>query len=155
MTWQLSDAGGAQLTNLSHVGIAVKDAEATAKLLSSIWNIGQPEVFDYHPQPEDMIAGEAFAVRLVFIKFGPLTIELLQPLDDKSIWHKFIEEKGEGIHHVAFGVSNYDEMVEKFTEQGHPLLVAAVFNGERWCYFDTSPGGTVIEFREEYKRASA
>ena len=49
---------------------AVKSAEDTAKLLSSIWNIGDPEVFDYYPQPEDMIAGESFAVRLVFIKFG-------------------------------------------------------------------------------------
>jgi hypothetical protein len=99
-----------------------------------------------------MIAGEPFKVRLVFIKFGPLTIELLEPLDDKSIWSKFIAEKGEGIHHVAFGVSNYDEMVETLESQGHPLLTAAVFNGCRWCYFDTSPGGAVIEFREEYAR---
>jgi len=154
LPWKL-DAGVAQLTNLSHVGVAVENAEATAKMLSSIWNIGDPEVFDYYPQPEDMIAGESFAVRLVFMKFGPLTIELLEPLDDKSIWSKFIAEKGEGIHHIAFGVSNYDEMVDTMTAKGHPLLVAAVFNGERWCYFDTSPGGTVIEFREEYARASA
>lgn len=154
MAWQLGN-GTAQLTNLSHVGIAVKSAEETAKLLSSVWNIGDPEVFDYEPKPEDMIAGEPFAVRLVFIKFGPLTFELLEPLDDRSIWSKFIADKGEGIHHVAFGVSNYDEMVETVSAQGHPLLVAAVFNGCRWCYFDTSPGGTVIEFREEYPRASA
>lgn len=152
MNWQLGD-GAAQLTNLSHIGIAVEDAEQTAKLLSSIWNIGSPEVFDYEPQASEMSAGEPFKVRLVFIKFGPLTIELLQPLDDKSIWSKFIAEKGEGIHHFALGVSNYDEMVAKLQAQGHPLLVAATFNGCRWCYFDTSPGGTVVEFREEYPRA--
>jgi methylmalonyl-CoA/ethylmalonyl-CoA epimerase len=151
MSWQLEN-GTAQLTNLSHVGIAVENAEKTAKLLSSIWNIGSPEVFDYEPKPEEMIAGEAFKVRLVFIKFGPLTLELLEPLDDKSIWAKFIAEKGEGIHHVALGVSNYDEMVDKLQAQGHPMLTAAVFNGCRWCYFDTSPGGTVLEFREEYSR---
>lgn len=151
MSWQLEN-GTAQLTNLSHVGIAVEDAEKTAKLLSSIWNIGSPEVFEYEPKPDEMIAGDAFKVRLVFIKFGPLTLELLEPLDDKSIWSKFIAEKGEGIHHVAFGVSNYDEMVDTLQAQGHPLLTAAVFNGCRWCYFDTSPGGTVIEFREEYAR---
>jgi catechol 2,3-dioxygenase-like lactoylglutathione lyase family enzyme len=152
VNWDL-DNGTAQLTNLSHVGIAVKDAEATAKLLSSIWNIGTPEGFDYEPETEDLIAGDQFKVRLVFIKFGPLTIELLQPLDDRSIWSKFIDENGEGIHHLAFGVSNYDEMVDTLSAQGHPLLVAAVFQGQRWCYFDTSPGGTVIEFREEYGRA--
>jgi methylmalonyl-CoA/ethylmalonyl-CoA epimerase len=151
MSWELG-AGNVQLTNLSHVGIAVKDAEATAKLLSATWNIGAPEVFDYRPTADEMIAGEPFGVRLVFIKFGPLTLELLEPLDDKSIWSTFIAEKGEGIHHIALGVSNYDEMVDLFKGQGHPLLVAAVFNGCRWCYFDTSPGGTVIEFREEYPR---
>jgi 4-hydroxyphenylpyruvate dioxygenase-like putative hemolysin len=149
--WKLEN-GTAQLTNLSHVGIAVKDAEKTAQLLSSIWNIGTPEVFDYRPDEADLLAGEPFGVRLVFIKFGPLTLELLEPLDDRSIWAKFIAEKGEGIHHLAFGVSNYDEMVETLQAQGHPLLVAAVFEGCRWCYFDTSPGGTVIEFREEYAR---
>ena len=144
--------GNIQLTNLSHLGIAVKDAEETARFLSSIWNIGTPEVFDYEPKPEELIAGEPFKVRLAFIKFGAIPIELLQPLDDKSIWSKFIKEKGEGIHHIAFGVSNYDEMVSKLQAQNHPLLVAATFQGCRWCYFDTSPGGMVIEFREEYKR---
>lgn len=151
MAWELNE-GQAQLTNLSHVGIAVRDAEATAQLLSRTWAIGQPEVFDYSPTADEMISGEPFGVRLVFIKFGPLTLELLQPLDDKSIWSKFIAEKGEGIHHIAFGVSNYDEMVETLQTQGHPMLVGAVFNSCRWCYFDTSPGGTVIEFREEYPR---
>ena len=144
--------GSVQLTNLSHLGIAVRDAEKTARFLSSIWNIGTPEVFDYEPKQDEMISGGPFKVRLVFIKFGAIPVELLQPLDDKSIWSKFIEEKGEGIHHVAFGVSNYDEMVTKLQEQKHPMLVAASFQGCRWCYFDTSPGGMVVEFREEYKK---
>jgi methylmalonyl-CoA/ethylmalonyl-CoA epimerase len=151
MTWHL-EAGAAELTNLSHVGIAVRDAEATARLLSTIWNIGTPDSFDYTPEADDLIAGDPFSVRLVFIKFGPLTLELLQPLDDQSIWSKFIEEHGEGIHHLAFGVSDYDGTVKTFEERGHPLLTAAVFEGERWCYFEMDPGGIVIEFREEYKR---
>jgi hypothetical protein len=96
--------------------------------------------------------GEPFKVRIVNIKFGAFPIELLQPLDNKSIWAKFIAEKGEGIHHVALGVSNYQEIVTKFQKQKHPLLVAAIFKGERWCYFDSSPGGMVIEFREEYNK---
>ncbi len=144
--------GNVPLTNISHLGVAVKDAEKTAGFLSSIWDIGTPEVADYEAKPEELISGVPFKVRLVFIKFGTHTIELLQPLDDKSIWSKFIKEKGEGIHHIAYGVSNYDEMVTKFQQQGHPMLVAAIFQGCRWCYFDTSPGGMVIEFREEYKR---
>ena len=151
MNWKLEN-GTVPLTNISHLGIAVKDAEKTARFISSIWDIGTPEVADYEAKPEELIVGEPFKVRLVFIKFGTHTIELLQPLDDKSIWSKFIKDKGEGIHHIAYGVSNYDEMVSKLQKQGHPMLVAAIFQGCRWCYFDTSPGGMVIEFREEYKK---
>jgi methylmalonyl-CoA/ethylmalonyl-CoA epimerase len=146
------DVGSIQLTNLSHLGVAVKDAEKTVEFLSSIWNIGTPKVSDYEPKKEDMIYGNLFKVRLVFVKFGTMTIELLQPLDNKSIWSKFIEEKGEGIHHIAYGVSNYDEMVNLFQKKKFPMLVAASFEGERWCYFDTKPGGMVIEFREEYTK---
>ena len=151
MAWEL-EHGPFQLTNLSHLGIAVEDAEKTAKFLASIWNIGAPEIFDYEPKKEELFVGEPFKVRLAWLMLGPIRIELLQPLDDRSIWSKFVAEKGEGIHHIAFGVTNYDEMVDKFTAEGHKLLVSAIFNGERWCYFDTSPGGAVIELREEYAR---
>ncbi len=151
MDWKL-DTGNIQLTNLSHVGIVVKDAEKTTKWLSTIWNIGKPDVTDYEPKKEELFVGEPFKVRIVNIKFGAFPIELLQPQDNKSIWSKFLAEKGEGIHHVALGVSNYEEMVAKLQKQKHPLLVAAIFKGERWCYFDTNPGGTVLEFREEYNK---
>ena len=105
MTFKLEQSGAMQLTNLSHVGIAVRNAQKTVQWLSSVWNIGTPEVFEYWPKGEDMIVGEPFGARLVWVKFGPLTFELLEPLDAKSIWAKFIAEKGEGIHHMAFGIS--------------------------------------------------
>jgi methylmalonyl-CoA/ethylmalonyl-CoA epimerase len=150
--WVL-ERGPGQLANLSHVGIAVRSAEKTVGFLSTLWNIGDPEVFDYEPKADDLIVGEPFKARLVWIKFGPVTLELLEPLDDRSIWSKFIQEKGEGIHHIALGVSNYDEMVEETRKRGQRLLVSAVFEGCRWCYFDTTPGGLVVEYREEYARA--
>jgi 4-hydroxyphenylpyruvate dioxygenase-like putative hemolysin len=154
MAWKL-EKSPVQIANLSHVGIAVRSVERTAKFLSSIWNIGDPEVYDYEAKQEDLFFGEAFKLRIAHVKVGPLQIELLEPLDVKSIWSKFIEEKGEGIHHIALGVSNYDEMVKVTQEKGHKLLVSAVFEGCRWCYFDTSPGGIVIEYREEYRRVTA
>ena len=144
--------GTVALTNLSHIGIAVKDVEKTIGFISSVWDIGTPEIVEeYTPKQEEMIAGKPFSLKIAFIKFGTVVIELLQPLDRGSIWSDFIETKGEGIHHVAWGVSNYDELVSKLQAQGHPMLVAASYDGVRWCYFDTSPGGMVIEFREEYK----
>jgi hypothetical protein len=152
MNLQLNSAT-AQLVNLSHVGVAVKSVEDSIAVLSSVWNIGTPEIVGrYEPKKEDLLRGEPFAVKLAFIKFGPLTLELLQPLDSRSIWSRFIEEKGEGIHHFALGVSDYDAVFTALEHQGHTLLVAAVYEGCRWCYFDTNPGGVVVEIREEYKK---
>lgn len=145
--------GNVQLTNLSHIGIAVEDADKTLGFLSSIWRIGKPmDTTIYTPAKEDLFYGEPFTAKLVQIKFGAVNLELLQPIEGDSIWKKFIEEKGEGIHHVAFGVSNYDEICKRFDELGHKLLISAVFHGERWCYYQTSPGGMCIELREEYSR---
>ncbi|HZK29600.1 MAG TPA: hypothetical protein VFD19_05225, partial [Clostridia bacterium] len=76
------ESGSIQLTNMAHLGIAVKDAEETVKYLSSVWNMGNPEVIDYEPLPSEMIYGEPFKVKLVNIKFGAIHIELLQPMDD-------------------------------------------------------------------------
>ncbi|MDP2920220.1 MAG: VOC family protein [Dehalococcoidia bacterium] len=148
--------GTVSLTNLAHLGIVVRDVEKTAELISSIWNIGTPEVFDYSPTNELVggkpFAGKPFAMRVAFIKFGTIMVELLQPLDRNSLYYDFIKTKGEGIHHIAWGVSNYDEMVAKFKKQGHKLLIEATYKGERWCYFDVNPGGMVLEFREEYRK---
>lgn len=145
--------GAIQLTNFSHVGVAVKDADKTLEFLSSIWNIGKPmDTTIYTPAKEDLFYGEQFTAKLVQVKFGPFNIELLQPIEGNSIWKQFIDEKGEGIHHFAIGVSNYDEVCKQFEDLGHKLLISAVFHGERWCYYATSPGGMCIEIREEYNK---
>ncbi len=141
------------LANLSHIGIAVKDADKTLEFLSSVWHIGKPmDTTIYTPAKEDLFYGEPFTAKLVQVKFGPVNLELLQPIEGNSIWKQFIDEKGEGIHHFALGVSNYDEMCKRFDKLGHKLLISAVFHGERWCYYQTAPGGICIELREEYTR---
>jgi len=148
--------GNISLSNLAHLGIVVKDAEKTTELISSIWNIGTPEVFVYSPTNElvdgSPFAGKPFTMKVVFIKFGTLMIELIQPLDQDSLYYDFIKNKGEGIHHIAWGVSNYDELVSIFKTQGHKMLIEATYKGERWCYFDVNPGSMVLEFREEYRK---
>jgi len=53
VNWKLIP--GISSTNLSHGRIAVKDAEKTAKMLSSIWDIGTPEVFDYAPKKSENV----------------------------------------------------------------------------------------------------
>ena len=77
-------------------------------------------------------------------------LELIQPVSE-SLWSQFLKEHGEGIQHIAFGVSNYDEVVSRFLEHGYPMVTSASYKGLRWCYFQTQPGGMLVEFRDEFK----
>ncbi len=85
-----------------HVCAVVKDADKTMQLLSSIWGVGPWKVFDFHVKKEELIIGKSDArIKLAGAKLGPIVLELIQPVEGKSIWSDFIEARGEGIHHIA------------------------------------------------------
>jgi methylmalonyl-CoA/ethylmalonyl-CoA epimerase len=134
---------------IQHIGVVVKDIEATTKFLSSMWGMGPWDIFDYTGDKDKVIFGEPFSMKIAFAKLGPTQVELLQPLDDKSLLAKFLQTNGEGLHHISYDIPNYDEMVANLEKHGCQMLAAA-FNddGTRWCYFDTRPGGIVVEFEE-------
>jgi len=138
------------ISALSHVGIVVKDVDKTIKFLSSIWDIGPTQTIVYSPSKEELIVGEPFTAKIGSVNLGTVMLELIQPLEGESIWSDFLKAKGEGVQHIAFGVSNYDEVVSKLQEQGNKMVVGGSYEGVRWCFFDTKPGGILVEFRDEY-----
>lgn len=137
------------ISALSHVGIVVKDVDKTIKFLSSIWDIGPTQTIVYSPSKEELIVGEPFTAKIGSVNLGTVTLELIQPLKGESLWSDFLKAKGEGIQHIAFGVSNYDEVVSKVQEQGNKMVAGSVFKGKRWCFFDTKLG-IVIEISENF-----
>ena len=146
MSAEIGDTGQ---ISLNHIGIAVKDAEATSKFLTSMWGIGPWKSRDYVPPREEVIVGEPFVLKIMVAKLGPTIVELLQPVESpKSVWAQFIETNGEGIHHIALRVLNWDECVSKLKEQGATVLVKANHKGVRWCYMEMKPGGIVVELME-------
>lgn len=70
------------------------------------------------PQNEDMLEGEPCTLKIAGAKLGSIIIGLLQTIEGKSLWADFLETKGEGIHHIAYSVSNWDDMASKIKEQG-------------------------------------
>lgn len=138
------------LPSPNHIGVVVEDTDKTTKFLSSVWGFGPWQTLDYRAHKDDMIVGEPFTLKIAFAKLGAVVLELLQPVKGDSIWAQALETKGEGVHHIAFSVSNWDEMVSKLQEQGGRMVVGAIFEGKRWCYFDTKPGGIIVEFMDNY-----
>lgn len=139
----------------NHICVAVKDIEKATEFLSSILaplGLGTWEIVESSPRKEEITVGEPFTIKLAVAKWealGPVVLELIQPVAGRSIWAQFIETKGEGLHHIAYGVSNFDEEVSKLQEHGGTMIAGGIFQGRRWCYFDTEPGGTMFEVMEQ------
>ena len=86
------------MDKIEHIGIAVKNLETSNKLYEKL--LGKP-----HYKIEEVLSE---GVKTSFFEVGPNKIELLEATKADSPIAKFLEKKGEGIHHIAFAVENID-----------------------------------------------
>ena len=143
-----SDTGATSQPTLYHIGVVVKDIDKTAEFLSSILGIGPWDVEEYSPREDELMVGEPFKQKAAMAKLGPVELELLEQLEGGDVWLEFLKTSGEGVHHICFTVPNWEEMVSKLKEQGSRMVAGGIFHGKRWCYFDTEPGGIIVELDE-------
>jgi len=97
---------------LEHIGIAVRDLEKSNKLFAAIFN----------QQPYKMEAVASEGVRTSFFQTGESKIELLEATNPESAIAKFIEKKGEGIHHLAFEVADIEAEIARLKAEGFELI---------------------------------
>lgn len=97
---------------VEHIGIAVRDLEIANKLYASM--LGVP-----HYKTEE-VASEHVCTS--FFKIGETKIELLQATHPDSAIAKFIEKRGEGLHHVAYAVADIKTEMERLAKLGFTLL---------------------------------
>ncbi|QXP72829.1 methylmalonyl-CoA epimerase [Tenacibaculum sp. AHE15PA] len=100
------------MNKIEHIGIAVKDLEKSNELFAALF--GKP-----HYKTEE-VASEG--VKTSFFKSGPNKIELLEATKTDSPIAKFIEKKGEGVHHIAFAVSDIKAEIKRLQEEGFTVL---------------------------------
>jgi methylmalonyl-CoA/ethylmalonyl-CoA epimerase len=132
-----------------HICVVVKDIDKTTEFLSSIWDFGSWLTWEYSPKRDEIIIGEPFTIKGAWANLGPIVLELIQPIEGKSIWSQFLETRGEGLHHICFIVSNWDEMVSKLKQQGAKMVAGGIFLGKHWSYFEVNPGGLIVEISEQ------
>jgi len=75
---------------------------------------------------------------------GGLDIELIQPLKGKSIYNEFLDEKGEGVHHVCYNVEDIDKEIADMVKAGFKVIQTGGIKGVKWAYFDTDKVGGMI-----------
>jgi methylmalonyl-CoA/ethylmalonyl-CoA epimerase len=126
---------------LDHIGIAVRSIEA-AKIYEALGlTIDHVETV------------ETQGVKTAFLSVGDSNLELLEPTGPQSSVAKFIEKRGEGIHHICLRVDNIEEHLARLKEQGFRLINEAPVPGAHGCrvaFLHPAAGnGVLIELSEK------
>ena len=128
-------------TETMQIGIVVRDLEATMQRYVDDYGIGPWDIVEFHPEdaPDLHEHGKRFgrSWRLASTMIGRVQWELIEPLDDESVYARFLAEKGEGVHHIALAPSNFDEAVAAQAERGNELVLSGTFSGYRVAYLAT------------------
>jgi methylmalonyl-CoA/ethylmalonyl-CoA epimerase len=100
------------LGKIEHIGIAVKDLKAANAVYETLLGVT--------PYKEEKVASEG--VITSFFKTGDSKVELLMATDPNSPIAQFIEKRGEGLHHLAFSVTDIDKEVQRLVAAGFQVL---------------------------------
>lgn len=100
------------IKSINHIGIAVKDLEVSLETFSKLFQMS-----DVHTETVD-----AQKVKVASFKVGEVILELTQATDETSPIAKFIEKKGEGIHHIAFESDNVNEELGRLKDLNFALI---------------------------------
>lgn len=101
-----------ELNYIEHIGIAVKDMDAAIKFYEEVLGLECYSIEEVADQK----------VRTAFFKVGQTKIELLESTSPDGPIGKFIEKKGEGIHHLAFAVNNIEKQLSDAAAKGVNLI---------------------------------
>ena len=100
------------MKKIEHIGIAVKSLDVSNELFAKL--LGKP-----HYKTEEVLSE---GVKTSFFKSGPNKIELLEATTIESPIAKFLEKKGEGIHHIAFAVEDIVSEIKRLQKEGFTVL---------------------------------
>jgi methylmalonyl-CoA/ethylmalonyl-CoA epimerase len=144
-----TDADGkSPFTHLIQIGVVVKDIEQAIERLS-ILGIGPFYSKMPPPEAQSLYRGQPFsAAGRVIIKasrMGNVELELIQPVEGGSPHKEYLDEKGEGIQHIAFAVDNLGDEVNKLTTKGCTMLLDGRRDGGGVAYLDLNVGGIIVE----------
>jgi methylmalonyl-CoA/ethylmalonyl-CoA epimerase len=129
------------MIKLDHIGIAVRSLDAARIYESLGLSIDHIETV------------ETQKVRTAFLGVGDAKLELLEPTSEESPVARFIEKRGEGIHHLCFRVSNLEEQLVRLKGEGYRLINEQSVPGAHGCrvaFLHPSAGnGVLIELSEK------
>ena len=143
-------------TNLvCQIGLVVKDIEKSAAAYCDVLGLPKPNIIvtDGYDKAQTVYRGQPSEARakLAFFDMGQVQIELIEPDGKPSTWQEVLDEKGEGVHHIAFFVKDSNKVVTYLESKGGKLVQQGHYTGGMYSYVDTTPQlHLVLELLENF-----
>jgi len=132
------------ITRIDHIGIAVKSIEDALQLYADALGL----------EVKDIEIVEAQKVRTAIIPVGESKIELLESTDPEGVIARYIEKRGEGLHHLALAVGDIKQALDDLQSKGVPLIDEKPRSGvedSRIAFLHPKAAGVLIELVEPKK----
>jgi methylmalonyl-CoA/ethylmalonyl-CoA epimerase len=130
-------------SHVEHIGIAVKNLKEAIKMYECIFGISCYKIEEILDQK----------VRTAFFRIGQTKIELLESDDPEGPVSKFIERKGEGVHHIAIAVENLTDTLKEIEAKGYQIIDKQPRKGAEGLNIaflhPKSTGGVLLELCED------
>ena len=108
---------------ITQVALVTKDIEASAKRWAAVLGVDVPKITTTRPGNEVHMVYQGkpsnARAKLAFLRAGQVTVELIEPVGAGSSWKKFLDEHGEGVHHIAFNVQNLERADSEMKALGY------------------------------------
>ncbi len=144
---------------ICQVGFIVHNIERTARKFCEVFGFPEPPVIvtpgyeraktTYQGQPSGATA------KLAFFNTGQLQIELIEPDENPSVWRDFLDEHGEGVHHIAFRVKDTGQTTLYLADHNIPVLQQGLYSdgSGMYTYLDSAPVlGVMLELLENFAK---
>ncbi|MEQ2466422.1 VOC family protein [Niallia hominis] len=126
---------------ITQIGILVHDIEITSQAYADFFGVDKPEwsLTDTVDRAQTEYRNQSTEARakLAFFNMGSLQLELIDPDRNPSTWREYLDEHGEGPHHIAFVINGMKEKVTLMEKNQMPLLQKGEYTGGRYAYMDT------------------
>ena len=137
---------------ITQVALVTRNIEASAQHWAALLGVDVPKIITTHPGNEVHLIYQGkpsnARAKLAFIRSGQVTVELIEPIGAGSAWKKFLDEHGEGVHHIAFNVQDLGRAESEMKALGYDQIRSGRWDSDNgdYVYFDSTKAlGLMVE----------
>ena len=138
---------------ICQIAIVVHDIKASSEKYAAVFSLPVPEPILTGTSDETNIRYQGrpteARAKLAFFQMGNVSLELIEPVGEPSTWKEFLDEHGEGVHHIAFQIEGMDRVLAYLDGKDIPVIQRGDYTGGRYAYVDGAPFlGVILELLE-------